>query len=246
MCSDGMLFGSAVLRHYTVSCWIYRFARPGVRWGSWGRAPFYLNLETAWRWVVNVTPRSLCPAYRAQVSVRRLGSPRSRSARLGEEEENLWPVSIIELGLLGLFEFLAKSLYRLRYCGRLNGLDCMRRKWSRVGDAPIDLFVTKHSSRSFMFSLFVIFLVFFCRLSSSRLYFHCFVVHFHVLFRAYSLFFLIFWACWMQRVIYILFLCLPLLIVYLVAFFSPHFRILFFPALLSHFLCFNISLSLLF
>jgi hypothetical protein len=57
-------------------------------WGNWSIAPRILNLSTKWRRVVSFTPR---PLYSLEKSPwcpldRRLGGPKSRSGRGGEEK----------------------------------------------------------------------------------------------------------------------------------------------------------------
>jgi hypothetical protein len=80
-------------------------------WGSGFINPHFLHLGTSWRWVVSfmtrpLYPRGKSPRYPLD---RRLGGPRSRSGRRGEEEildptgtltqtsrsSNPWPVAIL-------------------------------------------------------------------------------------------------------------------------------------------------------
>jgi hypothetical protein len=55
-------------------------------WGSGRIAPLILNLSTAWRWVVSLTPRPLCVRWKSPRYPldRRLYRPRNRSERDGE------------------------------------------------------------------------------------------------------------------------------------------------------------------
>jgi hypothetical protein len=57
-------------------------------YGSGCIGPHFLDLFTSWRWVVKITPRPLYPWERATRYPldKRLGEPRSRSVRFGEEK----------------------------------------------------------------------------------------------------------------------------------------------------------------
>jgi hypothetical protein len=67
-------------------------------WGSGSIAPRILDLGTRWRWMVNFTPRPLCPHGKSPWYPldRRLGELQSRSGR-GSEEKNPHPLPGLEL-----------------------------------------------------------------------------------------------------------------------------------------------------
>jgi hypothetical protein len=65
-------------------------------WGSGGKAPHILDLDTRWRWVVSFTPRSLYPQEKSPRYPfdRRLGGTQSRYGRGGEEKHSQPPPGI--------------------------------------------------------------------------------------------------------------------------------------------------------
>jgi len=66
-------------------------ASHGGIWRSGGIVPFNLNPSTTWGWVVSLRPR---PLYLRYPLNRRLGSPRSRCGRFGDNTNLLLPRGI--------------------------------------------------------------------------------------------------------------------------------------------------------
>jgi hypothetical protein len=101
-------------------------------WGSGGTAPRILDLGTRWRWVVSFTTRPLYPQGKTPWYPfnRRLGGPRSRSGR-GGEEKNTQPRRESNRRT-PIVQPLAQSLYRLSYHG-----SSFKYMWSGKDNAPL-------------------------------------------------------------------------------------------------------------
>jgi hypothetical protein len=87
-----------------------------VYWGSGGKAPRILNLDTIWMWVVSFTPRPHNPQGESSWYPldRRLGGPQSRSGRGGEGKNSQSPPGIEAPIIRPVAQRCTIELFRLR------------------------------------------------------------------------------------------------------------------------------------